>query len=91
LLHLCEGPADGFTDFAEDAGLARLGRRGRLGIFEPGEGFGGGGFLTGWGACGGVGLYERVHREEYHRLWCLSMATTYCGLLFDNCRVGDHP
>jgi hypothetical protein len=39
---------------------------GRLRIGEPCEGFCSGGFLAGWGALGGVALYEWVHSEEYY-------------------------
>jgi len=61
LLHLFEGPADGLAYCAENCVLIADGRRGRLGMFEPGEGFGGGGFFSGGGALGGVGVLERVH------------------------------
>ncbi|MBS1803551.1 MAG: hypothetical protein JST28_09290 [Acidobacteria bacterium] len=70
LLHLFEGPADGLTDFTKNEVLIADGGRGRLGIFEPREGFGGGGFFSGGGALGGVGVLERVMhlRRLLHRV-----------------------
>jgi len=47
LLHAIERPADGLADRAKYYVLVAEGRRGRLGIFEPGEGFGGGSFFSG--------------------------------------------
>lgn len=68
LLHFFERPADGLGEFAGDLLVDGFGRWGWLGIFEPGEGFGGGGVLAGFGAFGGVGVGERVHCAEYYIL-----------------------
>ena len=78
-----DGPADGLGDLARE-GFAQFFSRDGLGICEPCDGFGSGGFFSGGCALRGVGLYERVHSREYHRLWCRVVTTTYCGLLFDN-------
>ena len=73
LLNGCDGPADGLGELGCDAELERfvpveLGR-GRLGIFEPSEGFSEGSLLAGLCALGGIGLYERVRsiRRILHR------------------------
>lgn len=79
LLNVCERPAKGLGDLARDL-VAEFGFGDGLGIFEPSDGFGGGGVLAGLCALGGVGLYERVHSRENHRLWSTTaLAAIYCG------------
>ena len=53
LLNVRERPADGLGDFACDV-VVEFFFADRLGIFEPCDGFGGGGFLAGGCALGGV-------------------------------------
>jgi len=56
LLDIVERPADGFGQLAEKLLLNAHGFEGRLGILEPSESFGGGGFFSGGGAFGRVGF-----------------------------------
>ena len=60
LLGLCDGPADGLGDFSGDSLVKCFWGRWRMGIGEPCERFGGRGFLAGWRALGGGGLFEWV-------------------------------
>jgi len=78
-LDALEGPAELLGHGARNLVLECFGRWGRLGIFEPCDGFGEGSLLAGGCAFGGVGLYERVHIQKYHRLWYLTGYTTICG------------
>jgi len=62
-VHFCDGQLEErerevacFRQFAEEGFLSAEGRRGRLGIFEPEEGFGERSVLAGGGALGRVGV-----------------------------------
>ena len=50
------GVGDALPDFSDGSLLAGELGRGRLGIFEPCDGFGGGSFFSGGGALGGGGF-----------------------------------